>query len=175
MLLKCFAGCSLPEILLAARLTIGDLFVDGAPSRNDNRKWQEARQRFAESPRRTVREALDTELGALRTRIRAENGRDVPIRSRDVDGVRERARKTLRLDISALPPVAPFPWECPPHDDDLNWPVLYMRALEEETQRRWHALNRDAQAWETDPNGPSLYDHLRAERLARKWQQGMTA
>ena len=169
-LLRCFAGCELRDIAVAIGLTVADLFA-----RERERERFAARRRFMKSPERTVHEALDAELDALRARRRAEIGFDRPLRASDINAVRERVCRLLGLAPSALPAVPPFPWECPPHDDDPAWPMLYMRALEEETRRRWHACFPEAKAWENDPHGPGFYDHMRAERLARKWLRSMAS
>ena len=172
-LLRCFAGCELRDIAGAIGLSVADLFGDN-DSRRDRDRWRlTARRRFEQAPRRTMHETLDLELEQLRARLRAELGYDRPMRSSDLNTVRERVCRMFEL--ASLPPIAPFDWECTPHDDDPVWPTLYMRALEEETRRRWMACYPEAPPWETDPSGPGIYDRMRAEQLARAWQRSMAS
>ena len=173
-LLRCFAGCELRDVAGAMGMTVADLFAAGDARERDRERFA-ARRRFTRSPAATVHAALDTELDTLRARLRAEIGYDRPLRAADINGVRERVCRLLGLAPATLPAVPPFAWERPPHDEDPAWPALYMRALEDETRRFWHALHPEAQAWETDPHGPGFYDHLRAERLAREWLQAMAS
>jgi hypothetical protein len=173
VLLRCHAGCTVDDVLHAAGLTIRDLFPDRHPQRDRERAT--TRQRFIQAPQGTVREALDHERDELRRRLRAELGYDRPLRSHDINAIRARVCRIFGLPPSTLPPIAPFVWECPPHDEDGAWPTLYMRALEEETRRRWLALYPEAAPWETDPHGPGFYDRIRAERLAREWLRRMTS
>lgn len=115
---------------------------------------------------------MTRELDRLRVRLRAELGYDRPIRSSDLNEIRGRVSRIFELELA---PVPMFAWECPPHDDDPAWPTLYMRALEDETRRRWMAMHPAAPPWANDPAGPGFYDRLRAERLARKWQRSMAS
>jgi hypothetical protein len=167
-LLRCFAGCDLDAIAGAIGLSVADLFA-GDSERRDRERLA-AQRRFDKAPRRTVHEALDRELDRLRERLRAELGYDRPIRSTDINEVRERVCRMLQLP--QLPRVAPFDWECPSHDDDPAWPALYSRAVEEESRRRWLAIYPEAAPWETDPR-PGIYVRMRAELLARSWQRSL--
>jgi hypothetical protein len=171
-LLRCFAGCELRDIAGAIGLSVSDLFA-GDMRRERDRERFTTRRHFDKAPRQTVHAMLDRELEQLRARLRAELGYDRPIRSSDLNAVRERVCRMFEL--ARLPPVAPFDWECPPHDDDPVWPTLYSRALEEETRRRWMAFYPEAPPWETDPGGPGIYDRMRAEQLARAWQRSMAS
>jgi hypothetical protein len=155
VLLKCHAGCTLDDVLLAAGLSAGDLFPGRAGAQV--RERIAARRRFAKSPEATVRDALTRELDRLRARLRAELGYDRPIRSSDINSVRAHVAGIYEVK---LPPVPAFAWECPPHDDDPAWPTLYLRALEEQGG---------------DPRGPTLRERLRAERLARVWQRSLAS
>lgn len=173
-LLRCFAGCELETIAGAIGLSVSDLFAGDEARRERARSRFAARRHFANAPRRTVHEALDRGLAETRRRLSVELGYDRPLRSSDLNGIRERVCRMLDLDPSTLPPLEPFPWECAPHDNDPNWPALYMRALEEETRRRCTALRPEALPWEIDPE-PGFYDRIRAEQLAREWQRRMAS
>jgi hypothetical protein len=159
----------------AIGLAIADLFAGNDDRRERDRERFTTRRRFFQAPRRTVLEALDRERDELRRRLRSELGFDRPLRSTDLNAIRARVCRIFGLPPSTLPPVPPFVWECPPHDDDPVWPTLYLRALEEETRRRWMALYPEAPAWESDPRGPGFYDRLRAEQLAREWQRSLAS
>jgi hypothetical protein len=173
VLLRCHAGCAIDDVLHAAGLTMRDLFPNRDAQRDRERFT--TRRRFVQAPRRTVLEALDRERDELRRRLRSELGFDRPLRSTDLNAIRARVCRIFELPPSTLPPIPPFDWECPGMDDDAAWPTLYMRALEEETRRRWMALSPEAAPWETDPHGPGFYDRIRAERLAREWLRSMTS
>jgi hypothetical protein len=174
VLIHCFAGCKLSDILSAANLTEQDLFPDGESQRQRDREMFEARRRFKASPKRTIHEELTRELQAWRSRSRAELGYVPPAHASDLNAVRGRVRLTFGLEKSALPDVEPFVWECYPHSLDPAWPCLFMRALDDVVRKSYHALYPQADAWETDAF-VGLYDRIVAERLARDWLRAMAS
>jgi hypothetical protein len=151
---------------------VRDLFPDRGNARARDRERFAERQRFARAPAEVVNAAIAREIERKREDLHDDLGYDRPLRSGDLNLIRERIAAIYEVE---LPPLAPYLWECPPHDDDPVWPTLYMTALEEAVRTRWHALHPDAQAWESDPAGPGFDDRIRAEQLAREWLRGMTA
>jgi hypothetical protein len=137
----------------------------------DDDKWRReqdtVRHRFRQTPEPVARELLGRELSRLRAVERDRLGYDPPLSSRVINAARARAGAILGVSLA---PVAAFEWEgAHPHIDDPAWPTLHAQALEEETRSRWHAIHPEAQAWETDPEGPGLYDRFRAEERAAAW------
>jgi hypothetical protein len=175
VLLKCHAGCALEEILNAANLSKSDLFADRDRQRDRDRERSAARQRFARDPHSTIIEALNGELAKLRKTLRDELGYDPPLHAFHLNDARSRVRFELGLPEWTLPALQAREWECLPLSMDPAWPALFARALEQETRRRWHAMWPEANAWETDPNGPGYYDRVRAQELAASWLHAMAA
>jgi hypothetical protein len=172
VLIHCFAGCTLSEVLTAANLTEQDLFPDDESQRQRDREMFDARRRFKQAPKRTIHEELTRELQAWRVRSRAELGYFPPAHASDLNEMRRRVRLIFGLDKSSLPDLPPAVWECLPHSLDPAWPCLYLRALEEVVRKSYHAIYRQADAWETDAF-VGLYDQIVAERIARSWQRAM--
>jgi hypothetical protein len=172
-LAKCFAGCELRDIADAVALKVTDLFPARDPERLRERNALRHEYRATPTPRLVIKNALKVELAKIRERLRAEFGYERPLRAADHNSARQRVARIY--GIPALAVVEAFAWECPPHDDDPNWPALYMRALDEVARDRWQAFRPEAQPWEADPDGPNLYDRMAAETLARRWLRALAA
>ena len=172
-LLRCFAGCTVQDIAAAIGMTVRQLFP--ARDADELRARRAMRSRFAvasdDSRRRALAGALAVEIAKLRARIAVECGYERPLRASDHNECRQRVAR--RFGITSLPLVRAFDWETPGHDDDPQWPALYRRALDETMRNFWQWAHPDSDPWEKSPLGPSLYDRMRAERLAREWQRAM--
>jgi hypothetical protein len=170
VLLDCKKGCAPADIVRAIGLSMRDLFPSGEAQRQRDRDMLTQRRQFAQAPEATVNAAIDREIERLRERLRGELDYDRPLRASDYNAIRKRIAKIYEIELAPLPPAL---WECPGMDDDPNWPTLYMTALEEAVRDRWHAAHRHADAWESDPSGPTFEDRLHAEQVARAWLRGM--
>jgi hypothetical protein len=159
-----FGGCSAQSIVASIGMTMADLF----PKTDDawGRQQDGLRRQMRATPVATTRAMLRRELDRVRAAQRKELGYDSPVTSRTINEVRVRVGRIVSVELA---PVAPFIWECAPHDSDPLWPTLFERALEQEVRRRWHALYPEAQGWETDPGGHTVSDVFRAQRLAAEW------
>jgi hypothetical protein len=169
VLVRCFAGCQISDIIHAVGLDLKDLFPPQNPDAIRERdSW---RRSYKATPRQAIKGALAVELARIRERLRAEHGHERPLRASDHNAARARVAK-----IFGVPPLAvvqAFAWETPPHDDDPAWPALFTRALDETMRHRWQAFRPEAQPWEVDPAGPCLYDRMAAETLARRWLRAL--
>lgn len=162
VLVKCFAGCDVVDIVRALGLELRDLF----PERSSP---QTARSRRPPSAAE-VRAFIAREV-ARQVAIRLERSSyDTPlIRSIDVNAARRRASAFFSI---ALAPIERFAWEgYEPHDRDPQFPPLFARALEDMAWRWHHFRNPDANAWEKGPL-PRRFHPLAAD-LAVAWLRGL--
>lgn len=154
VLLHDFGGCSKENIVAAIGLTMADLF----PKTNDawRRQQDGLRRQMRATPVETATTLLRRELERVREAERERLGYDPPVTSRTVNAVRARVGRICGVELA---PIPAFVWECPPHDGDPLWPMLFERALEQ-------------MAWEAD--GPTPCDALRAKELAAEMLHELT-
>jgi len=129
VLLHCFAGCDLSAIVAAMDLEIHDLFPCTDALQLEREERRAARRSYRRTPKKVIRATLERELARVAARLEGEKGYVPPFRAVHINEARARTARILGI---ALAPVAPFAWECAPHDDDPAWPCLYERAHEEQ-------------------------------------------
>jgi hypothetical protein len=99
------------------------------------------------------------EIERIGERLRQEYGYVPPLRAKHINEARERVGRILGIELT---PIAPFGWECAPHDDAEMWPALYARAVDE-----LRFTGRDP---DTDPES-----RCAAEDMAAAWLHGLAS
>jgi hypothetical protein len=116
VVVKCFHGCSMHEVVESVGLQPRDLFPETfhAPP---------ARAMRVVSAQ-VVHEALERELQRILAEEARSAGTDVlpPARAAHINRARARVSSIYGVE---LPPVASALWESPPHDVDPLWPALF--------------------------------------------------